>query len=326
MKFEYSAGAFIYRYLEGKRLFLFMIKENGEYDLAKGHIEKGENARTAALREVKEETGIEVKLLPYFSVRTKYFFRAGKEKIVKQVRFFISMVEGADVSISHEHKGYEWLDYESAMRKIKFKDLRSVLDKVNEYINKHEEMAELNYRYAMLPKETTGWELSVKLVEGEGPLNAKVMFLGQAPGRFEDERGRPFVGRSGMLLDKEMRRAGIRRGSVYITSVVQFFPPKNRMPTDMEIEACRPFLLGQMKIVKPQFVILLGNLASYTMLGEDEVEKNHGRIIRKDGVTYMVTFHPAAALRFKEKEALMREDFSSFRKEISSGSAIEIKS
>jgi uracil-DNA glycosylase family 4 len=156
------------------------------------------------------------------------------------------------------------------------------------------------------------WDLSRNFVPGDGPLNAQVMLIGQAPGRFEDRQRRPFVGRSGKLLDWMIKSARLKRENVYITSVVQFFPPKNRMPAAKEISLCKRFLSGQIKVIEPRFVILLGNVALNAVLGMRSVHANHGSVIRKDGTTYMITLHPAAALRFKKSKAIMRQDFSKF--------------
>src|SRR5271154_3141943 len=106
-------------------------------------------------------------------------------------------------------------------------------------------MKKLNSKYKRLPALIKGWSLSRRFVPGEGPLTAKVMLIGQAPGRTEDELLRPFIGTSGKFLDTLIGMAGLERKSVYICSVVQYFPPKNRIPTDEEIEACNGFLLRQ---------------------------------------------------------------------------------
>jgi DNA polymerase len=138
------------------------------------------------------------------------------------------------------------------------------------------------------------------------------MLIGQAPGANEDKELRPFIGRSGKLLDSVLRRARINRKNTYITSVVQFFPPKNRIPTPEEIRICKPFLLRQIEIVRPRYVVLLGNVSSNAVLGRGEIEKNHGKLSSNGGIEYMATFHPAAALRFKDNYPLMVEDFKRF--------------
>lgn len=310
--FEYSAGAFIYRIVDGRIILLLLKKPNKEYDIPKGHIEKGENAEQAAKREIMEETGIDAEFVPSFSVITKYFFRRGKETVAKQVKYFISEVSSPKVKISYEHIGYEWVTCEEAIKKLKFKDLIRIASEAFEYIKRYRKMSEINERYARLPSRE-GWRLSRDLVPGEGRLDTRLMIIGQAPGADEDAMRRPFIGRSGRLLDEMLNKAGIKRTRAYITSVVQFFPPKNRVPDSDEIELCMPFLKEQMDVVKPRYVILLGNVSTQALLGITGVEANHGMVEKRDGITYMVTLHPAAILRFPPKSVMMMADLKKFK-------------
>lgn len=176
-------------------------------------------------------------------------------------------------------------------------------------MDKIKEMKKLNSQYKRLPALIKGWSLSTRFVPGEGPLNAKVMLIGQAPGRMEDELLRPFIGTSGKFLDMLISMAGLERKSVYICSVVQFFPPKNRIPTDEEVEVCNKFLFRQIDIIDPKLVILLGSLAVKTLLNMDKISKIHGSLIEKGGRTYFASLHPAAAVRIRTKMPLMEEDF-----------------
>ncbi len=310
--FERSAGAFVFRREGEGILFLLLMKPNGDWDLPKGHIEKGENATEAAQREIFEETGIEPKFAASFSKTTRYFFFRGRHRVSKTVKFFIAEAFSDSVSISKEHKGYVWAGYEESAQKLRFKDLVGALRDVWSYISRMNLMDALNGEYASLPGNSKTWDLSRRLVPGEGRLDAQLMLIGQAPGANEDAEGRPFVGRSGRLLDSLLGKAHIRRDQAYITSAVQFFPPANRMPTDDEVGLCRPFLARQMDLISPRYVILLGNLASTALLGIGELEKNHGRIVEKGGITYFITFHPAAALRFRDKAELMLGDLRKF--------------
>ncbi|MCL5427680.1 MAG: NUDIX domain-containing protein [Candidatus Marsarchaeota archaeon] len=311
-RFEYSAGAFVFlRRGEGFRL-LILRKDNGEYDIPKGHVESGESPEDAAIREIREETGIRAQLVPHFHADTSYFFRRGNDAVSKHVRIFISLARSGAVRISKEHVGYEWLDIEGFRKKIRFKDTLEVLPGAVDYFKRYARMHDINTEYMHIPNRHRDWDLSRNFVPGDGPLNAQVMLIGQAPGRFEDRQRRPFVGRSGKLLDWMIKSARLKRENVYITSVVQFFPPKNRMPAAKEISLCKRFLSGQIKVIEPRFVILLGNVALNAVLGMRSVHANHGSVIRKDGTTYMITLHPAAALRFKKSKAIMRQDFSKF--------------
>ncbi len=310
MKFEYSAGAFVYFNEYGRSMFLVLTKQNGEKDLAKGHIEKGESAEDAAKREIYEETGIVPEFLPWFSSGTEYFFKQKGETIHKNVKFFIARTNSAEVRISKEHRGYEWMDYESMRKNLAYKDLREVMRHVKEYIDRYERMLKLNEEYGELPERQKEWKLSRSFVPGEGRLDARVMLVGQAPGQNEDTERRPFIGMSGKLLDRTLRKNSIQRKNAYITSIVQFFPPENRIPTQAEIEICKPFLMKQIEIIKPEYVVLMGNVPNSGILGIGSVESNHGKLIEKDGVKYIVTIHPAAAVRIKKKVHIIEEDFS----------------
>ncbi len=317
MKFEYSAGAVIYKEgRDGKPLFLLLMKKNNEYDIPKGHIEKGESSEEAARREIKEETGLDVNFIPGFSTVTKYFFYVKKEKTMKTNRLFLSRMDNPKVRISHEHRGYYWLTYEQTMKAIKYKNTRQLFTEANWYIERCNEMEKLNREYSKLPEKEKGWGLSRRLVPGEGPLSAKVMIIGQAPGRNEDERQRPFIGRAGILLGNVLSKARLKREKIYITSIVQFFPPENRMPTDKEVELCLPFLKRQIELIKPAFIITLGSLSSGVLIGVKSIEKDHGKIIRKARTVYMPTYHPAAALRFPRLYKPIVEDLRKFSAEM----------
>ncbi len=313
MKFEFSAGAAIYREDPEKGIvFLLLMKPNNEYDIPKGHIEEGETPEIAAKREITEETGLDVDFIPGFSTVTRYFFYKNKERVLKRNRIFLVKVSSPKVKISEEHKGFDWLTYEEILNRIKYKNTRKMFAEVLDYIGRYNEVRKINDEYSRLPEKSRKWDLSSRLVPGEGPLNAKVMLIGQAPGRFEDEALRPFIGRAGKVLSAVLSKARLKRDKVYITSVVQFFPPENRMPTDREVELCLPFLKRQIEAIKPSFIITLGSLSSRVLAGVNSVDKEHGKIIEENGITYMVTFHPAAALRFRRCYDIMLSDFRKF--------------
>ncbi len=310
LRFEYSAGAFVYSHRRGKRVFLFLIrKKNDRADIPKGHLEKEETAMEAAVREAKEESGLDVKLDPYFKSRLNYWFYFGKERIRKTLTIFIAEVApSVKIKVSWEHAGYKWVSFDEYMSSPHYKDMEKIFRNANDYIDRKEKMERLNEEYGKLPSRVRSWDLSGKFVAGEGPLDAEAVLVGQAPGRFEDESGRPFVGISGQLLTRLLHIAGLERGQVYITSVVQFFPPKNRVPSDEEIALCRGFLYGQLDIVKPKLVIVVGAVALDELLGMDEIMKVHGKLIKKER-KYFVTLHPAAAVRIKTNMSLIENDF-----------------
>jgi DNA polymerase len=148
-------------------------------------------------------------------------------------------------------------------------------------------------------------------VPGEGNLQAKIMFLGEAPGRMEDDDGKPFIGRSGKYLTQLLEANGFSRSDVYITNAVKCRPPENRAPTDMELTACRAFWLNrQIELINPRLIVLLGKVPLRQMLNEIGALRDiHGQVRQDDCRKYYITFHPAAALRSPAMRAMMEEDF-----------------
>ncbi len=159
------------------------------------------------------------------------------------------------------------------------------------------------------------WKRRTHVVPGEGPSNAKIMFIGEAPGRTEDESGRPFVGRAGKLLTELIESMEISRESVFITSIIKCRPPKNRKPKQKEIDTCLPYLHEQIEIIKPAVIVLLGNTAIKTVLNRREgVSKIHGQTIHLGGRTYFLTFHPAAGIRSTKRKEQLKSDFKRLNK------------
>lgn len=159
------------------------------------------------------------------------------------------------------------------------------------------------------------WKTRKNAVPGEGNPDAEITFIGQAPGKSEDTSGRPFVGRAGKLLDEQLSAAGLKRKNVFITSILKCFPPKNRMPRKDETESCRPYLLEQIKMIKPKTIVLLGNIAIKTILGNiGKLEDVHGNRIVKGGITYIPTYHPAAAVRFPQLKSTISKDLEALKK------------
>lgn len=154
-------------------------------------------------------------------------------------------------------------------------------------------------------------------VPGEGPIDTLLMFIGQSPGKEEDKEGKPFVGRSGVLLSQLLDSSGIRRTEVYITSVLKSYPPRNRSPRRDEIEACKPYLERQLDIINPKIVVLLGVIALKTVLGISKISSFHGVVLRRKYVIYIPTYHPAAALRFPKLINVMKDDFKIIKDELS---------
>lgn len=154
---------------------------------------------------------------------------------------------------------------------------------------------------------------SGKSVPGEGNPNAKIAFIGEAPGKKEAETGRPFVGRSGQLLRKLIREIGLKEEDVYITSPVKYLPDSGT-PSQKDIEHGKIHLQKQLEIINPKIIVLLGRIASKAVLGEDIlVSKMRGKIYNKK---YFITFHPSAGLRFPPLKQKIIEDFKILKSEI----------
>jgi uracil-DNA glycosylase family 4 len=155
-------------------------------------------------------------------------------------------------------------------------------------------------------------------VVGEGSLDSLVVFVGEGPGRKEDETGRPFVGSAGKLLDQLLAHIGLDRSEVYITNVVKCRPPGNRRPKSGEVRSCTPYLDEQLTIISPRVIAPMGNSAAGHLLKMYDLERAsigeiHGRPFNVDvqwgSVTVFPLYHPAAVLYNRELEAELKMDF-----------------
>ncbi len=153
-------------------------------------------------------------------------------------------------------------------------------------------MEELNFQIYGC-KKCRLWQGAKHAVPGEGPPNAKVMLVGQNPGADEDEVGRPFVGRAGKFLTEVLAENGFKREELFITNIVKHRTPKNRPPYTDEIEACLPYLMAQISMVKPQKIVLMGKAACKTP--------------RIEGIEYCEIVHPQAASRFPDMGKKFRQ-------------------
>ena len=154
-------------------------------------------------------------------------------------------------------------------------------------------------------------EHRILAVPGCGPPGARIMFIGEAPGRQEDRQGKPFVGMAGKALDRMLTSIKLPRNQTYITSAVKCRPPDNRTPHVGELEICKAnWLDRQVELIDPAVIVLLGSTAVRQMLGRSgPVTAVHGRIIERHGRRCLPTFPPAAAMRFPKIRAMMSEDF-----------------
>lgn len=157
---------------------------------------------------------------------------------------------------------------------------------------------------------------ATQVVFGEGSLNPKIYFLGEAPGRKEDETGRPFVGRSGQFLRGMIHKIGLKEKDVYITSVVRFRPPENRTPTPKEVEKYKKYVDAELEIIKPKVIVTLGAV-SLRKFTDQPIGKVHAKItpIVWNGrqIILFPSYHPAAALRGNSLRQQFIKDFGKLK-------------
>lgn len=153
------------------------------------------------------------------------------------------------------------------------------------------------------------------VVFGEGNPRARIMLVGEGPGKTEDETGRPFVGLAGQLLDKILASVGFQREEVFIANVVKCRPPGNRLPTPEESLACRPFLDAQIRLINPLIIVCLGALSTQALIEpKGRITALRGQWFKKENFWLIPTFHPAALLRDSSKKRPVWEDFKEIRR------------
>lgn len=152
-----------------------------------------------------------------------------------------------------------------------------------------------------------------KTVPGAGPVDAAIMFIGEAPGFHEDQQGIPFVGAAGQLLNELLDKAGIDRHSIFITNVIKCRPPGNRDPQPNEVSACRDYLDQQIEIIKPKVIITLGRHSMARAYPEEKISIVHGQPRRVSGQVFFPMYHPAAALHQPSLRSTVDADFARLR-------------
>jgi len=164
--------------------------------------------------------------------------------------------------------------------------------------------------------------LRTNAVPGSGSYDADVMFVGEAPGYWEDQKGLPFVGRAGKVLDELLAEIGLKRGDVYITNIVKCRPPNNRDPNEDEIKACSPYLDRQIDIIRPKIIVPLGRHSMSYILRKfgfepEPISKIHGKIFEArilfGRIIIMPMYHPAVALYRPQLKKELRRDFKKLR-------------
>lgn len=157
-------------------------------------------------------------------------------------------------------------------------------------------------------------------VFGEGDPRADVMFVGEGPGKDEDEQGRPFVGAAGRVLTKMLDEIGIARDQVFIGNIIKCRPPNNRDPRPDEIEVCKPYLFAQVAQIEPKVICTLGRHSLHTLVRPDiSISREHGKPIMWEGMRYLPMYHPAASLYRGQIMDYLRYDFQQLREMIDRG-------
>ncbi|MDO4199605.1 MAG: uracil-DNA glycosylase [Clostridia bacterium] len=161
-------------------------------------------------------------------------------------------------------------------------------------------------------------ETRTNVVFGYGNPLSEVMFIGEGPGEQEDLQGKPFVGRSGKLLDKMLAEIGLsREENIYIANIVKCRPPKNRDPLPEEQEMCIDWLRNQTALLNPKIIVAVGRIAAMKIIDDKiKITKDHGKFYKKKNILFMPTIHPAAVLRNPKQKVLVEEDFRNLKQKI----------
>lgn len=155
-------------------------------------------------------------------------------------------------------------------------------------------------------------------VPGQGNPNARIMFVGEAPGKNEDLKGIPFIGAAGKYLDSLLELANLSREKIFITNIVKCRPPNNRDPFPEEVDECSKYLMSQITLMKPKLIVTLGRHSLHHWIPEAVISQIHGSITRVDGLTICPMYHPAAALYRGNLRKVIEDDYVKLGKYIHS--------
>jgi len=200
------------------------------------------------------------------------------------------------------------------------KDFIRTINSTNPHVNAWAKLERLNQlkKKIQLTKNCELKKNATNLVFSDGNINSKIMIIGEGPGANEDAEGKPFVGRAGKLLDKMLAAIQLDRTKVYISNVVNYRPPANRKPTEVEIERYLPYLKNHIEIINPKILLLLGSTALNALIGNESViSKARGKWIQKEIGTVkpwiIASFHPAFLMRQPEQKKLAWIDLKMIR-------------
>jgi DNA polymerase len=163
------------------------------------------------------------------------------------------------------------------------------------------------------------------VVHGEGAEDAQIVFIGEAPGFYEDQQGRPFVGSAGHFLDELLSSIGLKRSEVYICNMVKCRPPGNRDPLPKEIKACQKWLDRQLELISPKIVATLGRYSLARFFPGENISKIHGTWRKQGGIIYFAMYHPAAALHQQGLRQAIEADFRKLPELLAQSQEIEEK-
>lgn len=305
-RFRGKTAAAIIEFQNGK---ILLIKRGtsifqGYWALPGGKVDAGETVEDAVVREVREETGLKVEVLSKIGEYHEMGVQDGIEYDYYPTCFLVRSVKGKIRKQNEEIEQIKLFDLTEIPELLAFKHSTMIKDyiRTKEIIELDEEIRKC--------KKCRLHQTRINAVPGEGPANARIMICGQAPGRTEDKKGRPFVGRAGRFLNELLETIELKRELLFITSPIKCFPPSNRPPRSDELKACTPYLEQQISLIRPKIIIALGNFALQTLLGKRlAISHLHGQPQQRNGIVIFPTFHPAAALRFPKIKVLIKEDF-----------------
>jgi uracil-DNA glycosylase family 4 len=233
------------------------------------------------------------------------FSEPTKNQLQKELLFAVQGLKGQVLNQNSLAVGLEWKNVPQANKKVK----ADSQDKKERLIKVCQETADC--QLCQLAKTRRN------LVFGDGNPNAKIVFVGEAPGADEDQQGLPFVGKAGQLLTKIIEAMGIKRKDVYICNILKCRPPGNRNPLPEEITLCEPFLKKQLQAISPTVICALGTFAAQTLLKTDiPITALRGRFHSYEGIKLMPTYHPAYLLRNPSAKKLVWEDVQMIMKEV----------
>lgn len=240
------------------------------------------------------------------------------EDSIKLLRLFKE--NGVDELIANEPMNRR-KNAEKIRKKDSSKNLTLVSEKYIQEVNDLKSLNELK-SYMLDFKGCELYKSSTNMVFSDGNSESKIMLIGEAPGHDEDIQGKPFVGRSGKLLDKMLEAINLNREKVYIANIVPWRPPSNRRPTDEEIELCLPFIKKHIELIKPDVMMLLGSTATFALLKNTEgITKIRGKWVDLNINNLIIptlpTFHPAFLLRQPAQKKHVWTDLKNLKNKIS---------